>query len=71
MGEEKLHLRLNIKKNKGSIPAIGFRMGDFFDNIQNNQKFDICYRINENQWNGKKNLQLQFIELNYLTYISS
>ena len=63
LGEERQHLRLNIKKHKGSIACIGFSMGDFFDNIKNNKTFDICYRINENEWNGKKNLQLQSVDL--------
>ncbi|MDA0682206.1 MAG: hypothetical protein O2781_02520 [Bacteroidetes bacterium] len=27
------------------------------------QEFDICYAIEENEWNGKKSLQLQLRDL--------
>tara|TARA_B100000214_G_scaffold371105_1_gene346904 strand:- start:3720 stop:5402 length:1683 start_codon:yes stop_codon:yes gene_type:complete len=63
VGEELQHLRLNIKKQKGSIACIGFSMGEFFENTKNNQNFDICYRIHENHWNGQKNLQLECVDL--------
>ena len=43
--------------------GIGFGMGEFLKNIKDYQEFDICYSINENEWNGRKNLQLMIRDL--------
>ena len=63
LGADKSHLRINAKTATGSIGGIGFGMGDFFDNIKDYQEFDICYAIEENEWNGKKNLQLMLADI--------
>jgi len=59
VGEDKTHLRINAKINKGTIAGIGFGMGDYFEIIKDDQSFDVCYSIDENEWNGKKSLQLR------------
>ena len=38
-------------------------MGAFFEIIKDNQPFDICYSIDENEWNGRKSLQLRLRDL--------
>ncbi|MAW20962.1 MAG: single-stranded-DNA-specific exonuclease RecJ [Flavobacteriales bacterium] len=63
IGDDKSHLRINAKTDNGSISCIGFGFGDFFQNIKRYQPFDMCYSINENEWNGKKNLQLMIKDL--------
>ena len=63
LGADKFHLRINAKTVTGSIGGIGFGMGDFFDNIKDYQEFDICYTIEENEWNGKKSLQLMLADI--------
>ncbi len=63
LGADKFHLRINAKTVTGSIGGIGFGMGDFFDNIKDYQEFDICYAIEENEWNGKKSLQLMLADI--------
>ena len=63
LGADKSHLRINAKTVAGSIGGIGFGMGDFFDNIKDYQEFDICYAIEENEWNGKKSLQLMLADI--------
>jgi len=63
VGEDKTHLRINAKKNKGAIAGIGFGMGDYFEIIKDNQTFDVCYSIDENEWNGKKSLQLRIRDI--------
>ena len=63
VGEDKTHLRINAKKNKGAIVAIGFGMGEYFEIIKDNQTFDVCYSIDENEWNGKKSLQLRIRDI--------
>ena len=63
LGADKSHLRINAKTVTGSIGGIGFGMGNFFDNIKDYQEFDICYAIEENEWNGKKSLQLMLADI--------
>jgi single-stranded-DNA-specific exonuclease len=58
IGADKSHLRINTKTASGSLAGIGFSMGDAFEKIKDYNEFDICYSINENEWNGRKNLQL-------------
>ena len=63
VGADKSHLRINTKTASGSLAGIGFSMGDAFEKIKDYNEFDICYSINENQWNGRKNLQLMLNDL--------
>ena len=63
IGADKSHLRINAKTTAGSLAGIGFGMGEFFKNIKDYQEFDICYSINENEWNGRKSLQLMIRDL--------
>jgi len=63
IGEDKTHLRINAKRDKGAIAGIGFGMGDYFEIIKDNQTFDVCYSIDENVWNGKKSLQLRIRDI--------
>ena len=46
-----------------TISGIGFGMGDYFEMIKDNQTFDVCYSIDENEWNGKKTLQLRLRDI--------
>jgi len=63
IGADKSHLKINTKTASGSLAGIGFSMGDAFEKIKDYNEFDICYSINENEWNGRKNLQLMLNDL--------
>ena len=63
VGVDKNHLRIVAKRNKGTIAGIGFGMGDSFQMINDNQTFDVCYSIDENEWNGKNSLQLRIRDI--------
>ena len=63
IGADKSHLRINTKTASGSLAGIGFSMGDAFEKIKDYNEFDICYSINQNEWNGRKNLQLMLNDL--------
>lgn len=58
IGVDKSHLRLNINTQRGSIPAIGFGMGSCLEKTINQKRFEICYSVQENEWRGRKTLQL-------------
>ena len=63
LGADKSHLRVDIKTNSSVISGIGFKMGDLFDKVKDGQQFDICYSIAENEWSGKKSLQVMLIDI--------
>lgn len=63
---DKNHLKLSITYPEVSIvpfSAIGFQLGEHFNYIQSGNKFDICYHIEENEWNGNVSLQLNIKDI--------
>lgn len=40
------------------FPAIGFGLGQYLQALDNRNEVDVCYTIEENEWNGKVGLQL-------------
>ena len=63
---EKNHLKLAITYPNisiGPFPAIGFQLGDFFNYIYSGNLLDICYHIEENEWNGNISLQLNIKDI--------
>ncbi len=65
VGNKKEHLRLEIIDNEGKCPisGIGFGLAQYYNKIIDNHSFDICYIIDENIWNGKKELQLKLKDI--------
>lgn len=60
------HLKLtlgHIDYASNPIPAIGFQLGDHFDYISKGQPFNICYHIEENEWNNKKEIQINIKDI--------
>ena len=58
VGANNAHLKLNLFQgdNKKTFNAIGFNLGTKMEFVQND--FDVVYALDENEWNGHKNLQL-------------
>jgi single-stranded-DNA-specific exonuclease len=57
----KNHLKLEVVHQdiRGyPIPAIAFQQSEHLEQIIHNKPFNICYHIEENEWNGVVNLQL-------------
>lgn len=53
------HLRVVIKQGDATLTGIGFNMADKFKIVAARQPFDIVFKIDENEWNGQKSLQLR------------
>jgi len=64
IGKDKSHLKVSLKTSKGLISGIGFGMGSFFQKTKDSKPFDLCYSIKENEWNGRKSLQLVIADIN-------
>ena len=63
VGADKTHLKLNIFQgdNQKTYNAIGFNLGDKMELVKND--FDIVYALDENEWNGRKTVQLLLKDL--------
>lgn len=62
----KNHLKLNVvhpKISGGPVSAIAFQQGEHLPVIENQVPFNICYHIEENEWNGSVNLQLNIKDI--------
>ncbi|MES2373500.1 MAG: single-stranded-DNA-specific exonuclease RecJ [Bacteroidota bacterium] len=57
------HIRFVLKQNNITLTGIGFNMAAKFPLLQNRQPLDIVFTIDENEWNGEKNLQIKMIDL--------
>jgi single-stranded-DNA-specific exonuclease len=56
------HLRFDLYQNGVRLNGIGFGMADKMCLLTENKPVDIIFKIEENEWNGQKNLQLKVID---------
>jgi len=64
----KNHVKMTVyQESVRSDPysGIAFQQGEKFDQIQNGQSMNICYHIEENEWNGVKNIQLNIKDIRF------
>ena len=57
------HIRFSIRQENITITGIGFDMANKFSLLENKKPVDIVFKIDMNEWNGEKNLQLRVIDL--------
>lgn len=57
------HLRFVLRQQNITLTGIGFNMADKFPLLQQQKPVDIVFTIDENEWQGEKNLQLKMIDL--------
>jgi len=62
LGKDGSHLRLDLECDGKVFQAIGFGMGEKFEHGKSNTA-DIIYSLDENVWNGKRNLQLKLKDI--------
>ncbi len=64
IGSENEHLKAFVKhEHSSSFNAIGFKIGNKYDLVKNQKKFDAVYSIEENEWNGNISVQLQLRDI--------
>jgi single-stranded-DNA-specific exonuclease len=56
------HLRFSVRQEGTIVTGIGFGMADKIFLLQHNKPVDIVFKIDENEWNGEKNLQMRVID---------
>ncbi len=57
------HLRFILKQDGITFTGIGFGLADKIKFLSPHQPVDIVYKIDENEWNGEKSLQLKVIDI--------
>ncbi len=64
VGADSKHLKLALKQGNGQvIPAIGFNLGNKLELVRSGKSVDAVFSIEENEWNGTKNIQLKIRDL--------
>lgn len=66
VGRDNQHLRLTITRfdNLSHIKnGIAFSMGHFYEKIKKGNPFNICYSLQENNYSGRKEIQLQIKDI--------
>ncbi|MDP4281957.1 MAG: DHH family phosphoesterase [Bacteroidota bacterium] len=64
----KNHLKLSVihpEISSQPLPAIAFQQGDHYSMIEKDIPFNICFHIEENEWNGNVSLQLNIKDLKF------
>ncbi len=64
----KNHVKLTVyQESVRSAPysGIAFQQGDKYDAIQKGKSMNICYHIEENEWNGIRNIQLNIKDIRF------
>ena len=56
------HLRFSLKQSNIVLTGIGFGMAEKFHLFQTKRPLDIVFKIDENEWQGNKSLQLRMID---------
>ena len=56
-------MRFSLKQDGVIVTGIGFGMADKMPLLETNKPIDIIFKIDENEWNGEKTLQLKIIDL--------
>lgn len=57
------HLKLQINTPKGDWDSIGFGMAEYMMSVSDHQKFNACYCLEENTYNGKTSIQLRIHDI--------
>ncbi len=60
------HLKLNFIHPEISglpFPAIAFQQSEHYESLKRGEPMDICYHLEENEWNGKVSLQLNIKDI--------
>lgn len=57
------HLKISTKNKEQRIDAIGFGMAHAYNKVTQGKPFNACYTIEENEYNGQKNIQLNLKDI--------
>jgi len=58
-----MHIRFVLRQEGTIFTGIGFNLAHLFPLMQMKSPLDIVFTLDENEWNGQKNLQLKIIDI--------
>ncbi len=56
------NLKFSLRKNNITLTGIGFNISEKYECLQQKQPCDIVYKLDINEWNGEKSLQLRVLD---------
>lgn len=63
VGNDQTHLKLQVTDGIATFDAIGFGMGNYYQDMKTGKPFDIAFTLEENTWNDITNLQLNLKDI--------
>jgi single-stranded-DNA-specific exonuclease len=68
IGADQKHIKLKLSSEAqiGTpllIDAIGFNFGNIIDELHRNDIIDLVFRLEVNEWNGNRELQLNIVDI--------
>lgn len=68
LGDKEQHLKLKLQDSSvlKTLSAIGFNIAGKYSDIKVGSKIDLVYKLDINEWNGNRELQLKIEDLNIL-----
>jgi len=64
MGQTGAHVRLNVQDELGlPFKLVGFSMGHLLTSVKIGDVIDVAFEAGENEWNGRKEVQLRIIDV--------
>lgn len=57
------HLKFSAMQNGKAFGAIAFNMGKYYSDLLSSKPFDLAYVVEENEWQGRKSLQLNIRDI--------
>jgi len=63
IGSDQNTLKFTVEQNKIPFESIGFNMAEHYEKLIQKNPIDIAYIVEENEWNGKKSIQLQLKDI--------
>jgi single-stranded-DNA-specific exonuclease len=61
VGED--HLKFSLVKDGAQLQGVGFGFGPHLSKVKSGKPFDICYTLEENEWNGRRRVEMQVRDL--------
>lgn len=58
VGSTGSHLKMRVSENNYHLDAIAFNLGNRQESIKHDEKFDLVFSVEQNEWRGRRTVQL-------------
>ncbi len=65
VGNKHLKFKVTQGQGNGGLPAIAFQQGHHHREMLSGKYFDLAYQVEENEWNGQVNMQLNVKDIKF------